>query len=56
MWSLVDVGLRSNYILSYYAAPLMVKQKEGLIIHISSHGARCYMHWPSYVAQNAGRD
>ena len=56
MWSLVDVGLRSNYILSYYAAPLMVKQEEGLIIHISSHGARCYMHGPAYGAQKAGID
>tara|TARA_B110000014_G_scaffold264308_1_gene264842 strand:+ start:1356 stop:2237 length:882 start_codon:yes stop_codon:yes gene_type:complete len=56
MWSLVDVGLRSNYILSYYAAPLMIEQNEGLIVHISSHGARCYMHGPAYGAQKAGMD
>jgi len=56
MWSLVDVGLRSNYMLSYYAAPLMIEHREGLIAHISSHGARCYMHGPAYGAQKAGLD
>ena len=56
MWSLVDVGLRSNYVLSYFAAPLMITQNEGLIVHISSHGARCYMHGPAYGAQKAGID
>ena len=56
MWSLVDVGLRSNYVLSYFAAPLMIAQNEGLIVHISSHGARCYMHGPAYGAQKAGMD
>ncbi|MEK9649706.1 MAG: SDR family NAD(P)-dependent oxidoreductase [Gammaproteobacteria bacterium] len=56
LWSLIDVGMRSNYLLSHALAPLMVKQASGLIVHISSHGARCYMHGAVYGAQKAGLD
>ncbi len=53
---ILDVGLRSAYVASYYAAPLMVKQGKGLVCFTSSFGGRCYMHGPAYGAQKAGLD
>lgn len=53
---ILDVGLRSGYIASWYAAPLMVAQKRGLIAFTSSFGASCYMHGPAYGAQKVGVD
>lgn len=53
---ILDVGLRSGYVASYYAAPLMVRQKNGLIAFTSSFGASCYMHGPGYGAQKVGVD
>ena len=54
--NILDVGLRSAYVASWYAAPLMVKQKNGLIAFTSSFGASCYMHGPAYGAQKVGVD
>ena len=54
--NILDVGLRSQYIASYYAAPMMVKAKKGLIVFTSSFGSVCYMHGPAYGAQKAGVD
>lgn len=56
MTKVLDVGLRSAYVASWYAAPLMVEQGRGLIVFPSSFGARCYMHGPSYGAQKVGVD
>ena len=53
---ILDIGLRCHYIASYYAAPLMVKRKSGLIAFTSSFGGVCYMHGPAYGAQKAGVD
>lgn len=53
---LLDVGLRSAYVASWYAAQMMVSQKSGLIAFTSSFGATCYMHGPAYGAQKAGVD
>lgn len=53
---ILDVGLRSAYVASWYAAPLMVKQNNGLIAFTSSFGASCYMHGPGYGAQKVGVD
>ncbi len=53
---ILDVGLRSAYVASWYAAPLMVKQNGGLIAFTSSFGASCYMHGPAYGAQKVGVD
>ena len=53
---ILDVGLRSAYVASWYAAQLMVKQKNGLIAFTSSFGASCYMHGPGYGAQKVGVD
>lgn len=52
----LDVGLRSAYVASWCAAPLMVRQKQGLIAFTSSPGSVCYMHGPAYGAQKAGVD
>jgi NAD(P)-dependent dehydrogenase (short-subunit alcohol dehydrogenase family) len=54
--NILDVGLRSSYVASWYAAPMMVAQKRGLIVFTSSFGANCYMHGPAYGAQKAGID
>jgi NAD(P)-dependent dehydrogenase (short-subunit alcohol dehydrogenase family) len=52
----LDVGLRSAYVTSWHAAPLMVEQDRGLIAFTSSPGSVCYMHGPAYGAQKAGVD
>ena len=54
--NILDVGLRSAYVASYYAAPLMIKNQSGLITFTSSFGSVCYMHGPAYGAQKAGVD
>ncbi len=53
---ILDVGLRSAYVASWFAAPLMVAQDRGLIAFTSSPGSVCYMHGPAYGAQKAGVD
>jgi NAD(P)-dependent dehydrogenase (short-subunit alcohol dehydrogenase family) len=52
----LDVGLRSAYVASWHAAPLMVAAGRGLITFTSSPGSVCYMHGPAYGAQKAGVD
>lgn len=51
----LTVGLRSNYVMAYHAAALLIKNK-GLMVSISSPGSRCYMHGPAYGAGKAGTD
>lgn len=53
---ILDVGLRSHYTASYYAAPLLVANGEGLVVNTSSPGGQCYMHGPAYGAGKAGAD
>lgn len=53
---ILDVGLRSAYVATYYAAPLMMNRPRGLIAFTSSPGSVCYMHGPAYGAQKAGID
>jgi NAD(P)-dependent dehydrogenase (short-subunit alcohol dehydrogenase family) len=53
---ILDVGLRSAYIASWFAAPLMAARKNGLIVFTSSFGSSCYMHGPGYGAQKVGVD
>ncbi|MGV0991821.1 MAG: SDR family NAD(P)-dependent oxidoreductase [Mycobacterium sp.] len=52
----LDVGLRSAYVASWYAAPLLLRADRGLIVFTSSPGSVCYMHGPAYGAQKAGVD
>ena len=54
--NILDVGLRSGYVASYYAAPLLVANQRGLVVFTSSFGASCYMHGPGYGAQKVGVD
>lgn len=53
---ILDVGLRSHYLASWHAAPMLAKQEKGLIVFTSSFGSVCYMHGPAYGAQKAGVD
>ncbi|POA17519.1 short-chain dehydrogenase [Pseudomonas sp. FW300-N1A1] len=53
---ILEMGLRSAYIASDYAAPLLLRSEQGLICFTSSFGAGCYMHGPAYGAQKAGCD
>jgi len=39
---MIDVGTRSAYVASTFAARLMTRQKSGLIVNVSSSGAREY--------------
>lgn len=54
--NILDVGLRSGYVASHFAAPLLIASGKGLIVFTSSFGASCYMHGPAYGAQKAGVD
>jgi NAD(P)-dependent dehydrogenase (short-subunit alcohol dehydrogenase family) len=53
---IIDVGLRSSYVASYYAAPMMVAQKKGLVIFTSASGAVHYVFGPAYGVHKAGID
>lgn len=53
---MIDVGLRSNYIAAYHAAPIMVAAGRGLIASISFYGAVSYFHGAAYGAAKAGTD
>lgn len=53
---MLNVGLRSGYVASYYAAPLMVEQRRGLVIFTSASGAVHYVFGPAYGAHKAGMD
>ena len=50
------VGLRGYYVASVFAAPMMVRQKSGLIVNISSRGGREYVFSASYGVGKAGVD
>ena len=51
-----NVGMRSHYSASYYAAPLLLSNGEGLVVNTSSFGGRIYMHGPAYGAGKAAAD
>ena len=53
---MIDVGVRSSYVASYYAAPMMVRQRHGLVIFTSGSGAVHYVFGPAYGAHKAGQD
>ena len=53
---MIDVGVRSSYVTSWHAAPIMVKQGSGLIVFTSSPGAVHYCMGPAYGAHKAGLD
>lgn len=51
-----DVGLRSTYVASCCAAPLLIANGSGLIASISFYGSVSYFHGPAYGAQKAATD
>jgi NAD(P)-dependent dehydrogenase (short-subunit alcohol dehydrogenase family) len=53
---LLDVGLRSGLVASYYAAPLLVETGRGLVVFTSAPGAVHYQYGPAYGAHKAGLD
>ena len=52
----LDVGLRSGYVATVYAAPLMLPQRHGLVVFTSAPGAAHYVFGPSYGVHKAGVD
>lgn len=54
--TVLDVGTRSTYVASFYAAPLLVAHGGGLVVNTSSFGGTCYMHGPAYGAGKAAVD
>lgn len=52
----LDVGLRSSYVATVYAAPLMLPQRRGLVAFSSSSGAVHYAFGPAYGVPKAGTD
>ncbi|GGC06067.1 short-chain dehydrogenase [Novosphingobium endophyticum] len=53
---MIDVGVRSSYVASWLAAPIMVRQNHGLIAFTSASGAAHYSMGPAYGAHKAGID
>jgi NAD(P)-dependent dehydrogenase (short-subunit alcohol dehydrogenase family) len=53
---IINVGIRSSYVASWYAAPIMVKQGCGLIVMTSGSGGAHYVYGPGYGAHKAGQD
>jgi NAD(P)-dependent dehydrogenase (short-subunit alcohol dehydrogenase family) len=53
---MINVGVRSGFVASWYAAAHMVKQARGLILFSSSPGAAHYCFGPAYGAHKAGMD
>jgi dehydrogenase/reductase SDR family protein 1 len=51
-----QVGLRSAYVGTWLAAKRMVPRRRGLIVNISSQGARYFAVHPAYGAAKAGLD
>jgi NAD(P)-dependent dehydrogenase (short-subunit alcohol dehydrogenase family) len=52
----LNVGLRSSYVATVYAAPLMIPQGKGLVAFSSSSGAVHYAFGPAYGVPKAGTD
>lgn len=53
---LIQVGLRSHYVASYHASPLLIANGKGLIVNTGHYGAVCHHLGPVYGAQKAGAD
>lgn len=52
----ITVGLRSSYIASWHAAPLLLRGGCGLVVNTSGYGSVVYFHNPPYGIQKAGQD
>jgi NAD(P)-dependent dehydrogenase (short-subunit alcohol dehydrogenase family) len=57
LWhDVVDVGTRTAYTASVYAAPLMLGVERGLIVNVSARGAERYRYNVAYGAGKAALD
>jgi len=54
--TMIDVGARSGFAATWFAAPHMVKQDKGLVVFTSSPGSMHYCMGPSYGAHKAAVD
>lgn len=52
----LDVGLRSSYVATVHAAPLMISQRKGLVAFSSSSGSVHYAFGPAYGVPKAATD
>jgi NAD(P)-dependent dehydrogenase (short-subunit alcohol dehydrogenase family) len=52
----IDIGCRSHYVASAFAAPSMVAAKSGLIVNVTSDGAVQYAHNVPYGVGKAAVD
>jgi NAD(P)-dependent dehydrogenase (short-subunit alcohol dehydrogenase family) len=53
---LLEVGVRSSLVASYYAAPLLVEADRGLVVFTSGPGAVRYQYGAAYGAHKASLD
>jgi NAD(P)-dependent dehydrogenase (short-subunit alcohol dehydrogenase family) len=51
----LDVGLRSSYVATVFAAPLMISQPKGLVAFTLASGAAHYMFGPAYGVAKQGQ-
>ena len=51
---ILDVGLRSGYVATVHAAPLMVPQRRGLVVFTSAPGAAHYVFGPLTACTRPG--
>lgn len=57
LWDdMLDVGTRSAYVATHFAARMMVPAQRGLIVNISSAGAARFFHHLAYGAGKAALD
>ena len=52
----MEVGVRSSYVMSKLVAPYMVKEKNGLIVQISSYGGFVYLFDVGYGVSHDAMD
>ncbi len=52
----LDVGVRSSYVATVFAAPLMLPQRRGLVVFTSSSGSVHYAFGPAYGVPKAAVD
>ena len=53
---MIDVGIRSSYVASWYAAPIMAAQEKALIVFTSASGSVHYSLGAAYGAHKASLD
>ena len=52
----LDVGVRSSYVATVYAAPLMLSQRDGLVVFTSASSSTHYAFGPAYGVPKAAID